>query len=82
MSEAKEIAHNMYKIPSLTQGIKWMHAVCGYPAKSRWIKAIRAGNFAGWPLLMVENVYKHYPITDKTSMSHLNQSRAGVRSTK
>ena len=59
-----------------------MHAVCGYPAKSTWIKAIRAGFFAGWPLLNVENVYKHYLITDETPMGHLNQSRTGVRSTK
>ena len=34
LSEAKEIAHNMYEIPSLSQGIRWMYAVCGYPAKS------------------------------------------------
>ena len=56
LSEAKEIAHNVYEIPSLSQGIRWMHAVCGYPAKSTWIKAIRANNFAGWPLLTVKNV--------------------------
>ena len=59
-----------------------MHAVCGYLAKSTWLNAIRAGNLAGWPLLNVENVYKHYLIMDETPMGHLNQSRARVRSTK
>ena len=28
-----------------------MHAVCGYPVKSTWIKAIKAGYFTGWPML-------------------------------
>ena len=82
MSEAKESAHNVYEIPSLSQGIRWMHAVCGHPAKSTWIKVIRAGNFAGWPLLTVKNVFKHYQITDKTPMGHLNHLRADVCSTK
>ena len=58
-----------------------MHTACGYPAKSTWIKAIRKGNYAGWPLLSVENVHKHYPETDETPMGRLNQSRTNVRST-
>ena len=59
-----------------------MHAACGYPAKSTWIKAIRKGNYAGWPLLSVENVHAHYPETDETPMGCLNQSQANVRSTR
>jgi len=35
-------------IPSTEQGIQWMHAVCGYPVNSTWLKAIIAGNFIGW----------------------------------
>ena len=59
-----------------------MHAVCGYPAKDTWIKAIRAGNFVGWPLLTVENVHRHYPETDETPMRCLDAERAGKRSTR
>jgi hypothetical protein len=62
--------------------IKWMHAVCGYPVKSTWLKAIAAGNFIGWPLLTVQNVKKYYPETTKTPKGHLNQTRKNVRSTK
>ena len=51
LSTAKEIVHNVYKLPSIEEGIRWMHAACGYPAKSTWTKAIRKGNYAGWPLL-------------------------------
>lgn len=33
-----------------------MHEVCGNPIKSRWINAVKAGNFVGWPLLNEKNV--------------------------
>ena len=79
---ALEMANNVYDLPSTEQGIKWMHAVCGYPVKSTWIKAIAAGNFIGWPLLTVQNVKKYYPETTETPKGHLNQTRKNVRSTK
>ena len=78
LSNATEISHNVYELPSIEQGIRYMHATCGYPAKSTWIKAIGKGNYAGWPLLTVENVHKHYPETDETPMGPLNQTRAYV----
>lgn len=59
-----------------------MHAVCGYPVKSTWIKAIKAGNFIGWPLVNEKNVRKYYPETIETAQGHLNQQRKNVRSTK
>lgn len=77
-----EVSHNVYELPTLGQGIQWMHAVCGFPAKDTWIKAIRAGNFVGWPLLTVENVHRHYPETDETPMGRLDAKRAGKRSTR
>ena len=79
---AVEHANNVYELPSIAQAIAWMHAVCGYPAKSTWIKAIRAGNYVGWPLLTVKNVHRHYPETEETAKGHTNQSPAGTRSTK
>eukprot|EP00804_Cyclotella_cryptica_P013702 CCRYP_016146-RA/>CCRYP_016146-RA protein AED:0.57 eAED:0.15 QI:0/-1/0/1/-1/1/1/0/211 len=51
---AKAALHNansVYNLPSTEQAIKWLHATCGYPVKSTGIKAIKAGNFHGWPLL-------------------------------
>merc|ERR1711923_175471 len=77
-----KVAHNVYELPTLGDGIKWMHVVCRYPAKDTWLKAIRAGNFVGWPLLTVENVHRHYPETDETPMGHLDAARANTRSTK
>ena len=59
-----------------------MHAVCGYPVKSTWVKAIQAGNYMGWPLLTEHNVRKYYPETSETPKGHMNQTRKNVRSTK
>ena len=59
-----------------------MHAVCGYPVKSTWIKSIKAGNYVGWPMLNERNVARYYPETTETPKCHLNQSRKNVRSTK
>ena len=59
-----------------------MHAVCGYPVKSTWIQAIKAGNYVGWPILTEQNVSKYYPETDETIKGHMNQTRKNVRSTK
>ncbi len=75
-------ANSVYDLPSTEQAIKWMHAVCGYPVKTTWLKAIKAGNFIGWPLLTVKNVTKYYPETTETPKGHLNQTRKNVRSTK
>jgi hypothetical protein len=59
-----------------------MHAVCGYPVKSTWLKAIKAGNYVDWPMLNEQKVHKYYPETTETVKGHLNQTRKNVRSTK
>lgn len=75
-------ANSVYDLPSTEQAIRWMHAVCGYPVKSTWLKAVQAGNFIGWPLLTSRNVQKYFPETVETPKGHLNQCRKNVRSTK
>ncbi len=75
-------ANNVYDLPSNEQASKWMHAVCGYPVKSTWLKAIKAGNYVGWPMLTELNVQNYYLETTKTTKGHLNQTRKNVRSTK
>jgi hypothetical protein len=75
-------ANSVYNLPSIKQVVKWMHAVCSYPMKSTWLKAIKAGNFTGWPLLNERNVNKYYPDTAKTPKGHMNQKRKNLYSTK
>jgi hypothetical protein len=72
----------VYDLPSTEQAIRWMHAVCGYPVKSTWLKAVKAGNFVGWPLLTERNITKYYPDAVETQKGHMNQARKNVRSTK
>jgi hypothetical protein len=59
-----------------------MHAVCGYPVKSTWLKAIKAGNYVGWPMLTECSIQKYYPKMIKTAKGHLNQTRKNIRTTK
>ncbi len=59
-----------------------MHAVCGYPVKSTWLKAIKACNYVGWLMLNERNIQKYYPKTIKTAKGHINQTRKNVHSTK
>ncbi len=59
-----------------------MHAICGYLVKSTWLKAIKVGNYVGWPMLTECNVQKYYPKTIKTAKGHLNQTRKNIQSTK
>jgi hypothetical protein len=80
--QALRQANSVYDLPSTEQAVKWMHVVCGYPVKSTWTKAIKAGNFVGWPILTKHNVNKNYPDTNKTSKLHMNQTWKNVQSTK
>jgi hypothetical protein len=59
-----------------------MHTVCGYPVKSTWLKAVKAGNYIGWPLLTEQNVNKYYPETTETPKGRMNQTQKNVQSTK
>eukprot|EP00804_Cyclotella_cryptica_P026024 CCRYP_018185-RA/>CCRYP_018185-RA protein AED:0.33 eAED:0.35 QI:0/0/0/1/0/0/2/0/281 len=52
------------------------------PRQVHMDKAIKAGNFHGWPLLTAMNVLKYYPETIETPKGHLNQTRKNVCSTK
>ena len=67
--------NSVYNLPSTEQAIKWMYAVYGHPVKSTWLKASKAGNFVGWPLLTVKNVAKYYPETVEMPKGHMNQTR-------
>ena len=75
-------ANSVYDLPSTEQAVRWMHAVCGFPVKSTWIKAVKAGNYVGWPMLTERNVNKYYPETNETPKGHMAQARKNARSTK
>jgi hypothetical protein len=80
--KALQQANSVYDLSLTKQAIKWMHAICGYPVKLTWLKAIKAGNYVGWPMLNECNIQKYYPETIETKKGQLNQTRKNVQSTK
>ena len=62
--------------------IHYLHACCFSPSKSTFLKAIKNGNFLGWPGLTVENVTRNLVIPPATAKGHLNQEKQHLQSTK
>jgi hypothetical protein len=58
VQKALRQANSIYNLVSTKQAIKWMHAVCEYPVKSTWLKAIKAGNYVSWMMLTECNVQR------------------------
>ena len=75
------IATNAYTIPTTKELIAYYHAAAGYPVKSTWLAAIKAGNYATWPGLTTTRASKHYPDTIATPKGHMISTRQGLRST-
>ena len=59
-------AYSAYDLPSVQALVRYLHAAAGFPVKSTWIKAIKAGNFYTWPGLMCANATKYYPESIET----------------
>ena len=56
--QLEESVNNVFDLPSTAQTIRYLHACAGFPTKRTWIRAIKKGNFVGWPMVTVENVNK------------------------
>ena len=75
-------AFSAYDLPSVEALVRYLHAAAGYPVKSTWLPAIKAGNFATWPGLTYSNASKYCPKAAETIKGHMSQTRKGIRSTK
>ena len=60
----------------------YMNATSGFPVKSRWLKAIKHGNYNSWPGLTYNNAAKYCPQLVETLKGYMVQSSQGLRSTK
>ena len=76
------VALNAHDLPSVGALIRYLHAAAGFPVKSTWLAAIKAGNYSSWPGLSYTNASKYCPVSIETLQGHIKQSRQGVRSTK
>ena len=79
---ASPMALNAGDLPSIGALVHYLHAAAGFPVKSTWLAAIKAGNYASWPGLTYANASKYCPDSVETTKGHLRQTRQGLRSTK
>jgi hypothetical protein len=74
-------AFSAYHTNNLVDHVKFLHAACGYPVPSTWIRAIESGHFATWPGLTADLVRKHLPKAMATAQGHMHQQRQNIRTT-
>ncbi len=55
------------------RSMRYLHATAGFPAKSTWMQAIKAGNYVKWPRLTPKIVGKHFLESDKLHKGHMKQ---------
>ena len=72
----------MKKTTTKNDLIKFFHAACFFPTKQTLLAAIKNGNFLTWPGFTYENVNKYLDNSIVTNMSHLQQERQNLQSTK
>ena len=81
-TSAMEFSNSVYELPSTEKMVRWYHASAGYPLKATWLKAIKMGFYATWPMLTVKAVNKHFPDSAETAKRHTRIIKSGVQSTK
>ncbi len=80
-TKKEEYIHNMYKLPSIEQTVRYLHAAAGHPTEDTWSKAIRKGNYNSWPLIDTKKIWKYFPESEETQFGHMRGQRQGVWST-
>ena len=75
-------AFSAYDSPRVEALLRYFYAAVGFPVKSTWLDAIKAGKFDSWPGLTYQNSAKYCPFSDKTLKGHMSQTRQNIRSTK
>jgi hypothetical protein len=71
-----------YECKNTSQLINFYYATMGYPVISTWIKAINKGYFRGWRGLTSDRVRRFIKPSEHSEQGHMDQQRAGIRSTK
>ena len=75
-------AFSAYDLPNVEALVRYVHVAAGFPVKSTWLDAIKAGNFASWSGLTYQNASKYCPSYEETIKFNMAQTRHNVRSTK
>jgi hypothetical protein len=78
----EEYVHNVYKLPSIKQTVRYLHTAAGHPTEDTWLKANRRGNYNSWLLIDTKKVRKYFPELEETQFRHMRGQHQGVRSTR
>jgi hypothetical protein len=70
--------HNMYKLKTQPEPVRYYHVAAGFPTKPWWLKAIKNKQYASWPGLSHEAVNKHFPESEETLKGHGRKTRRGL----
>ena len=62
--------------------ITFLHAACGAPVPSTWVKAVKNNNFTTWPGISQKLITKHLPSSIATAKGHMKREFQGIQSTK
>jgi hypothetical protein len=81
-SPPTDAIHNIYKLKTQPELVRYYHAAAGFPTKPTWLKAIKNKQYASWPGLSIDAVMRHYPDTEETPKGHGQKSPSNLRSTK
>ena len=84
-NQAEQTTLGLYSVdglPSVAALVWYFHAAAGYPMIPTCLNAIKAVNYASWPVLTYNNTAWYCPLADKTIKGHMVQTRQGVVSTK
>jgi hypothetical protein len=76
-----EAVHNVYKLKTQPELVRYLHAAAGFPTKPTWVAAIKNRQYTSWPGLTVKVTAKHFPESNKTTKEHGRKVRSGLRST-
>jgi hypothetical protein len=55
-----EAIHNVYKLKTQPELVRYLHASAGFPTKPLWLEAIKNKQYASWPGLTVRAVAMHF----------------------
>ncbi len=61
----------IFDLPSSCKTFLWYHTSARFPPKETFIDAVRNGNYATWPKLMMTFINQYYPHSDKTVKGHV-----------
>jgi hypothetical protein len=74
--------HNVYKLKTQPELVRYLHACAGFPTKPSWIKAIKNRQYASWPGLTIKAAAKYFPESKETMKGCGCKTKSGLRSTK